>query len=158
MDLTGETLSLKPLRSMTQTARFRPRPVPNTTANRLGPTTPFMAVALSFALLLTACDKGPAEVSVDSEPTPDPEESYQVVDLVTGLAHPWGLAFLPDGDILITERPGRVRLVREGELRSAPVQGAPSVAAVGQGGMLDIALHPQFEQNRWVYLSYAASV
>lgn len=127
---------------------------------RIRPTTAFSVLPLAFAsvLLLAACDGGPAEVSPDPDPTPDPEVEVQVVELATGLAHPWGLAFLPGGDMLITERPGQVRLVRDGELRSAPVEGGPSVAAVGQGGLLDIALHPQFDENGWIYLSYARAV
>lgn len=83
---------------------------------------------------------------------------YQVVELVRGLEHPWAVAFLPDGDLLITERPGRVRLVRNGELVPEPVDGAPRVRAGGQGGLLDIALHPDFPNNRLVYLSYARSL
>ena len=76
--------------------------------------------------------------------------------LVRGLEHPWGMAFLPDGSILVTERPGRLRLVVDGQLRQEPVAGLPAVAAHGQGGLLDVALHPQFSRNRLVYLAYAA--
>lgn len=72
-----------------------------------------------------------------------------------GLEHPWGLAFLPDGRMLVTERPGRLRIVdAKGEL-SRPLSGIPSVMARGQGGLLDVALDPGFAQNRLVYLSYA---
>ncbi len=143
---------------MTPTPTIRTRSGPGSAATRTGTTVPFAVLALASACLLAACDGGTGEVSPDPDAPSDPEMEYTVVELVTGLEHPWGLAFLPDGDILITERPGRVRLVRGGELRSAPVEGAPTVAAVGQGGLLDIALHPQFDQNRWVYLSYARSV
>lgn len=80
-----------------------------------------------------------------------------------GLQHPWGMAFLPNGDILVTERgfpgedgrPGQVRIVRDGELLPDPVTGLPEIRVGGQGGLLDIALHPEFESNRMVYLSYA---
>jgi glucose/arabinose dehydrogenase len=79
----------------------------------------------------------------------------EVTELASGLAHPWGLAFLPDGRALVTERPGRLRLVsREGEL-SQPVAGVPKVYASGQGGLLDVAVDPAFAQNNLVYLSYA---
>jgi glucose/arabinose dehydrogenase len=72
-----------------------------------------------------------------------------------GLEHPWGLAFLPDGSALVTERPGRLRLVSpDGEL-SEPISGVPEVDARDQGGLLDVALDPNFEENRLVYLSYA---
>jgi glucose/arabinose dehydrogenase len=76
--------------------------------------------------------------------------------LVKGLEHPWALAFLPDGSWLVTERPGRLRLVRDGTLDPAPVAGLPPIAAHGQGGLLDVALHPRYAQTGWVYLSYAA--
>ncbi|MDX3808316.1 PQQ-dependent sugar dehydrogenase [Bosea thiooxidans] len=78
-----------------------------------------------------------------------------VETVASGLEHPWGLAFLPDGHMLVTERPGRLRLVSaKGEL-SRPVTGVPNVVARGQGGLLGIALDPDFGQNRLVYLSFA---
>jgi aldose sugar dehydrogenase len=78
--------------------------------------------------------------------------------LATGLEHPWGLAFLPDGGFLVTERPGRLRLVSADGSRSTrdPLTGLPSIAARGQGGLLDVALHPDFANNRLVYLSYSS--
>lgn len=82
---------------------------------------------------------------------------FRAVTVVDGLSHPWGLAFLPDGGILVTERDGRLRVARDGELQSRPVAGLPEIAVAGQGGLLDVALHPAFEDNRWVYISYAAS-
>ncbi|MEJ2576161.1 MAG: PQQ-dependent sugar dehydrogenase [Gammaproteobacteria bacterium] len=77
--------------------------------------------------------------------------------VVDGLEHPWGMAFLPDGRMLVTERPGRLRLVAEGRLSPRPVGGLPEIARAGQGGLLDIALHPDFAANRLVYLSYAGA-
>lgn len=70
------------------------------------------------------------------------------------LEHPWGMAFLPDRSILVTERPGRLRLIRDGRI-SAPITGVPEVRARGQGGLLDVALDPDFVSNRTIYLSYA---
>lgn len=79
----------------------------------------------------------------------------QVDQLAGGLEHPWALAFLPDGQgMLITERPGRLRLFADGQL-SGPLDGLPKVFARGQGGLLDVALSPQFAADRLVYLSYA---
>jgi glucose/arabinose dehydrogenase len=72
-----------------------------------------------------------------------------------GLEHPWGLAFLPDGRMLVTERPGRLRVISEDGALSEPLAGVPDVAASGQGGLLDVALDPDFASNRLVYLSYA---
>jgi len=80
----------------------------------------------------------------------------RVVRVVTSLEHPWGMAFLPDGRMLVTERPGRLRLVENGKLLPQPVAGLPAIAEHGQGGLLDVALHPKFAENGWVYLSYAA--
>ena len=71
-----------------------------------------------------------------------------------GLSHPWAMAFLPDGGILVTERAGRLRIVRNGAVDPAPVAGVPAVAAGGLNGLLDIALHPRFSENRFVYLTY----
>ena len=85
------------------------------------------------------------------------EHDFRVVTVTRGLEYPWGLAFLPDGRRLVTERPGRLRLVGpDGALDPRPVQGLPPVAVQGQGGLLDVALHPRFAENGLVYLSYAA--
>lgn len=77
------------------------------------------------------------------------------VDIVTrNLAHPWGMVWLPNGDMLVTERPGRVRVIRDGILDPKPVEGVPQVRAQGLAGLMDIALHPKFSENHWVYLTY----
>ena len=78
------------------------------------------------------------------------------VSVVTkGLSHPWSLAFLPGGDMLITERVGRLRLVRNGVLQPEPVKGTPKVVSIStMAGLMDIALHPRFAENQWVYISY----
>jgi glucose/arabinose dehydrogenase len=83
---------------------------------------------------------------------------YRVVTVADGLVNPWSMAFLPGGDMLVTERPGRLRIVRDGALRPEPVPGVPEVFAQGQGGLLDVALHPDFATNRLVYLSYSKPV
>ena len=76
--------------------------------------------------------------------------------VASGLVHPWALTFLPDGNILVTERPGRLRLVSQGSLDPRPIGGVPDVVARDQGGLLDVTLDPDFETNHLVYLSYAA--
>ncbi|SEK94760.1 Glucose/arabinose dehydrogenase, beta-propeller fold [Bosea lupini] len=78
-----------------------------------------------------------------------------VETVASGLENPWGLAFLPDGRMLVTERPGRLRLVGSDGKLSAPISGAPNVVARGQGGLLDVVLDPNFAQNRYLYLSFA---
>ena len=85
------------------------------------------------------------------------EHAFRVVVVASGLDHPWGLAFLPDGRLIVTERSGSLRTVNaQGRLDPEPVAGVPRVHASGQGGLLDVALHPAFRENGWVYLSYAA--
>jgi glucose/arabinose dehydrogenase len=71
-----------------------------------------------------------------------------------GLSHPWSLAFLPDGDMLVTERPGRLRIVRKGALDPKPISGVPMVYTERLGGLMEIVLHPRFAETRWVYLSF----
>jgi glucose/arabinose dehydrogenase len=78
----------------------------------------------------------------------------KVETVADGLSHPWGMAFLPDGRMLVTERPGRLRILADGKL-SAPLSGVPEVFAQGQGGLLDVAIDPDFKSNSLVYLSYA---
>lgn len=91
-----------------------------------------------------------------------PKESVQteagalgLETVVDGLVHPWGMAFLPDGRMLITEREGRLRILSQNEALSDPIEGVPEVFNQGQGGLLDVVLHPEFESNRQVYLSFS---
>jgi glucose/arabinose dehydrogenase len=80
---------------------------------------------------------------------------HQIRVVVTkGLNQPWSMAFLPDGDILVTERPGRLRIVHNGVLNPQPVAGVPAVHAQGLGGLMDLALHPRFSENKLVYFTY----
>jgi glucose/arabinose dehydrogenase len=81
--------------------------------------------------------------------------AYRVEQLVTGLEHPWSLAFLPDGSMLVTERPGRLRLITTAGLVSDPLAGLPAAYVEGQAGLLDVAVSPQFEDDRRVYVSFA---
>lgn len=80
---------------------------------------------------------------------------YRIVTVADGLVQPWSMAFVPGGDVLITERPGRLRIVRGGKLLPTPVAGVPEVAYENQGGLLEVALHPNFAANRFVYLTFA---
>jgi aldose sugar dehydrogenase len=78
--------------------------------------------------------------------------------LTRGLSHPWAIAFLPDGSMLVTERPGRLRVIRNGVLDPQPIAGVPQVRTDGNGGLMDVALHPQFAENHLVYLTYTKPV
>ena len=98
-----------------------------------------------------------------SSPPPPPlpqtffsgETPIRVVPVAKGLSHPWSLVFLPDGAMLVTEREGRLRIIRNGVLDPKPIDGVPKVFARVLGGLLDVALHPQFAQNRILYLAYS---
>lgn len=83
------------------------------------------------------------------------EHDFYVQTVVEGLDIPWGMVFLPNGSMLITERDGTLRLVNDGELVAEPVGGVPEVFARNQGGLLDITLHPDYEENGWIYMSYS---
>src|ERR671915_231415 len=107
-----------------------------------------IALAAVFAALLFAGPRAERVIAMQAG-------RIQVQTVADGLEHPWGLAFLPDGHMLVTERPGRLRIVsKEGRL-SEPLAGIPRVLAEGQGGLLDVALAPNFVSNRLIYLSYA---
>jgi aldose sugar dehydrogenase len=90
-----------------------------------------------------------------TEVSQNTQANYRLVPVVSGLEHPWSVAWLPDRTMLVTERPGRVRIVRNGILDPTAIGGVPAVFASGQGGLMDISIHPQFAKNRLVYLTYA---
>ncbi len=108
-----------------------------------------------LAGLVAACSSAtPASVPADRVLASEAGK-LAVSTVAEGLEHPWGLAFLADGRALVTERPGRLRLVNGDGQLSRPLAGVPAVRAVGQGGLLDVALDPAFAENRLVYLSYS---
>lgn len=83
-------------------------------------------------------------------------KNFRTTTVLQGLERPWSMTWLPDGSMLITERPGRLRIVRNGKLDLEPVSGVPEVFAVNHGGLLDVSLHPNFAQNRLVYFTYSS--
>ncbi|MEM8777954.1 MAG: PQQ-dependent sugar dehydrogenase [Cyanobacteria bacterium P01_G01_bin.49] len=83
------------------------------------------------------------------------EQDWHQVSVIQGLENPWSMTWLPNGDMLITERPGRLRLVRDGELEPTEITGVPEILALGQGGLMEVSLHPNFTENRLIYLTYA---
>ena len=139
-------------------------------------TAPVMVVFAMAVLALTAFAQQPQPAGEARRPTPigfwdigvrtnrlpdepmvfDTAEQHKIKVTVVakGFAHPWSLAFLPDQSMLVTERDGRLRLVRHGKLEAQPVSGAPTVFVANLWGLMDVALHPRFAENRLVYLSY----
>jgi glucose/arabinose dehydrogenase len=109
-----------------------------------------LAAGLLLTVVAPACAQDPVLRSALHD--------YRVVTVADGLVNPWSMAFLPGGDMLVTERPGRLRVIRDGTLLIDPVPGVPEVFAQGQGGLLDVVLHPDFASNRLVYLSYSKPV
>lgn len=130
------------------------RVIPN---RALGVLTLAITGALLFDVGLGAQQGGRA-----SPPLPSLPQSFdtavqriRVTAVATGLANPWSLAFLPDGDMLVTERAGRLRILRKGVLDPQPIAGVPAVRSTVLGGLLEVALHPAFASNKWVYLTYS---
>ena len=97
---------------------------------------------------------------------PDPDgqivksekQAFKIEIVARNLETPWALAFLPDGRLLITERPGRLRIVENGKLLPDSVKGLPKVWEKQDGGLLDVEVHPQYAQNGWIYLSYSETL
>ncbi|HEY5798368.1 MAG TPA: PQQ-dependent sugar dehydrogenase [Bosea sp. (in: a-proteobacteria)] len=111
--------------------------------------------AHAMALIVVAAVSDPASGLQAQQRFPSSAGDLVVETVASGLENPWGLAFLPDGRMLVTERPGRLRLVGTDGKLSAPIAGVPNVAARGQGGLLDVIIDPSFQQNRTIYLSFS---
>lgn len=114
-----------------------------------------LIVGLLLFILVAPLDRGIAQQRDSDSVYATKDLRIRVVTVARGLEYPWGLAFLPDGRMLVTERPGRLRIVGGDGSLSRPLSGVPDVFAQGQGGLLDVALAPEFAQNRLVYISYA---
>ncbi len=82
-------------------------------------------------------------------------ENFRILTILEGLERPWSMAWLPNGKMLITERPGRLRIVHNGVLQPQPIVGVPKVLTVGQGGLMDVSPHPNFAENRLIYFTYS---
>ncbi|HET6756418.1 MAG TPA: PQQ-dependent sugar dehydrogenase [Burkholderiales bacterium] len=117
----------------------------------------YRSFAFWLASLTAACTiTTSALAQAPRSPTPKPVDApIRATTVAKGLENPWGLAFLPDGRMLVTERPGRLRIVDKDGRLSEPLGGVPKVLVQGQGGLLDIALSPKFASDRLVYLSYS---
>jgi glucose/arabinose dehydrogenase len=109
---------------------------------------------LALALLAVTFTSAAGNPVISRENVPM-ARGYERVTVVDGLEHPWAMTWLPNGSIIVTERPGRVRLIRGDAMEPEPLSGVPEVLNSGQGGLLDVSLHPRFEENRLVYFTYA---
>ncbi|RZK48230.1 MAG: PQQ-dependent sugar dehydrogenase [Pedobacter sp.] len=110
----------------------------------------FAVTALLFAtgLILLGSKKAP-HLGLKSK-------DFYVESVATGLQMPWAVTFLPNGDMLVTERTGKLRIVKKGQLDPQDIKGLPAIQYRGQGGLLDVVLHPDYEKNGWIYLSYSS--
>ena len=108
---------------------------------------------LPTLIAISACTQKGADAP-RSDTAPPTQTKLNIETLATGLEFPWGIAFLPDGSALVTEKAGRLRLLKDGKL-SVPISGVPKVLYEGQAGLFDVALHPDFATNQYVYLSFA---
>ena len=104
-----------------------------------------------FALILLVSCAGSPDIQEQ-----DTSQEYEIETVVEGIAVPWGMVWLPNGDMLITNRSGDLHIFRDGALLDDPVQGLPEVNAFGQGGLMDLELHPNYEENGWIYISYSS--
>ena len=127
---------------------------PASLASRPRETWALLCTAALTALLL-GCSAPAGSIEPTGADLPD-ATGWRIEAVVRGLAHPWSIAWLPNGDALISERPGRLRLLTDGALRPEAITGLPEICTdCGQGGLLDLALHPDFAQNRLVYFTFA---
>lgn len=114
-----------------------------------------------FAVAFSCAEKNGDDKQEQTEKTPSgaviesEEQKFTVETITDKLTNPWGIAFLPDGRILITERAGEILIVKDGKLLDEKVTGVPAVYAKSQGGLLDIKLHPDYASNGWIYLTYS---
>ena len=119
----------------------------------------FKPLSLAACLLLVACS-GNADNNISKTENPGitvktEKTNLKVTTITEGLKNPWGLVFLPGGNMLVSERAGNLRIVQPDGTLGAPLKGLPEILSRGQGGLLDVALDPKFEQNRWVYMSFS---
>lgn len=122
--------------------------------------TPLITLIALMAVGCAAPDEQEPATAGNGDVYESIHHDFRVVTVVDGLHHPWAIAFLPNGDKLVTERgsnslPAQLRIIRDGELLPDPVPGLPEIRTGGQGGLLDVILHPDFENNNLIYISYS---
>ncbi len=116
----------------------------------------FTIAACSFASVNQNPPVSSAEAPlVQAVPASGAAQKFRQTPIIKGLERPWSMAWLPDGTMLISEKAGRLRVVRNGVLEPTPIAGVPEVLTTGQAGLMDVSIHPQFAKNRFVYLTYS---
>ncbi|MBM4225746.1 MAG: PQQ-dependent sugar dehydrogenase, partial [Gammaproteobacteria bacterium] len=123
---------------------------------RILPAMQHRSSSFQVATVVLAILAQPVSAQVQEAPLKTERYTLKVETLASGLSSPWSVALLPDGLILISEKPGNLRVMRDGKLLAAPVSGMPKVTVRGQGGLLDVVAHPGYRQNRLIYWSFAA--
>ena len=109
-----------------------------------------------LALFSGSCAAAPAGFTGDQVfETQARDSRFRIETVASGLEMPWGFVWLPNKDMLFTERPGRVRIIEKGKLRPEPVFTVPDVEPTGESGLMDITLHPDFAKNNFIYLAYS---
>src|SRR4051812_11707579 len=117
-----------------------------------------LVLLFSLSVFALACSHAPAGRGAgEIETSAQTQTGFKVETVVPNLEVVWSIVWTPDGRMLFTERPGRVRVYENGKLRSQPLFVVPDVEPRGESGLMSIALHPQFASNHWLYLSYAYS-
>src|SRR5690349_1761783 len=111
--------------------------------------------ALLLLILFMACNGAPPEGKGAGEVATSGATSFRVETFASGLTVPWSIVFAPDGRVFVTERPGRVRVIENGQLRAEPLATIADVEPSGESGLMGLALHPQFTSNHLLYLAYA---
>ena len=115
-----------------------------------------LKLAISFALFLIGCNQAPAGLAESGiVATQNGEVKFRVETVASGLEVPWSIAFLPNRRTLVTERPGRIRIIENGKLRAQPIHTISDVEPSSESGLMDLSLHPNFAQNNFLYLAYA---
>jgi glucose/arabinose dehydrogenase len=117
-----------------------------------------VTLAIGMVVALAGAQAPAPPVDPDGQVITSEKQTFRMEVLARDLETPWAMAFLPDGRILITERPGRLRIVANGKLLPAPVKGTPKVWEKQDGGLLDVEAHPQYARNGWIYLSYSEAL
>ncbi len=114
----------------------------------------FITIVLGLAVMLSLPVANTSAEQVIESRIGTEYHNIRIVQIVDGLEHPWAIDFLPDGRFIVTERPGRLNIIENGQ--KTQITNLPEIVNISQGGLLDVAIHPDYEQNGWIYISYSS--